>query len=140
MKKPLELLYRSFDTNLPQQEKDMLDKVLSQSDELLREKILIEDLRRAISQLSIEDFKPFFAERVISRIEHKKTQSEAFFSSLCRSFKWAIIPSLAIVIAILVSNILSADEFSIGGAFGFPQVTIEDVLQPQTDMILVDGS
>ena len=58
MKKTLlELLYRSFDTQLSAQENDKLEEALAKSEELRRERERIRNLRAEISQHGKASFK-----------------------------------------------------------------------------------
>ncbi len=139
MKKAQRLLYRSFDTGLSPEEDAELKRSLSQSEELRKELICIDKLRKAVSQVEIEGFQPFFVERVMARIREKEATSGVLFTSLYRAFRWALIPSLALLLGIFIRNVSSADGFSIRSAIGLPEVTVGDVLEPQTDLIMVEA-
>lgn len=138
MKKALSLLYLSFDKRLSAKEESKLRSSLSQSEELRREMVRIEKLRRAISQAAVDSFEPFFVERVMARIEEERAKPEIFFGSLYRAFRWAMIPSLALLLGIFIKNISYADDFSIRAAIGLPDFTVGDAFEPQTDFFVVD--
>ena len=63
-KKILKLLYRSFDEELNQKEKERLDRALKESEKLRKEKDQILAQRQALAESSASSFEQFFAERV----------------------------------------------------------------------------
>jgi hypothetical protein len=131
-KKLKDLLYRSFDTDLDPQDKKRLEETLSQSDECRREKEMIISLRENLRQGKETSFKPFFAERVMDRIRSSKQVDEdaQFFNSLFVLFRPITIAAAVLIIIIAGYNITSTGQFSIEGALGIPEVTVDDVYDP----------
>jgi len=131
-KKLKDLLYRSFDTDLDPQEKILLEDALSQSDEFRKEKEMIISLRANLRKGKETSFKPFFAERVMEKIRSSKRVDEdaQFFESLFVLFRPITIAAVVLIIIIAGYNITSTDRFSIEGALGIPEVTVDDVYDP----------
>ena len=131
-KKLKDLLYRSFDADLGPQEKKLLEDALSRSDEFRKEKEMILSLRENLRIGKATSFKPFFAERVMERIRSSKQVDEdaQFFNSLFVLFRPITIAAVVLILIIAGYNMTSTDRFSIEGALGIPEVTVDDVYDP----------
>jgi len=136
-KKLKDLLYRSFDADLDPQEKRLLEDALSRSDEFRREKEMITSLRENLREGKASSFKPFFAERVMERIRSSKQVDEdaQFFNSLFVLFRPITIAAVVLIIIIAGYNMTSTDRFSIEGALGIPEVTVDDVYDPAFSLL-----
>jgi hypothetical protein len=129
-KKNLKLLYRSFDDELNETETRQLEEALRQSDELHRVKDRILAQRRAITESPKPSFKPFFAERVMSRIASlsaKKNGLEAFYETLLVMFRRFALVGAAILIILLLVNLRSGDALSTDEIFYTSDVAIEEI-------------
>ena len=128
-KKLKDLLYRSFDSDLDQEEKRLLEKALSRSKELQREKEMLVFLRQNIKRSVNAPFNPGFAERVMNKIKRQNqiTENEQFFDSLFVLFRPIAIAATVLIIIIAGYNMSSTSQFSIEGALGIPEVTLDDV-------------
>jgi anti-sigma factor RsiW len=130
--KVLDLLYRSFDGQLTPEEKQLLEKTLAQSKALQKEKERIVGLRKTISGSALQSFEPFFAERLMQRIQaERESQSAAgedFIGSLLWSFRRIALAGAIAVLLLLTSNIVQKGEISLNSMLAIPQLTIEDTL------------
>ena len=128
-KKLKDFLYRSFDSDLDQEEKRLLEKALSRSKELQREKEILVFLRQNIKRSVNAPFNPGFAERVMNKIKRQNqiTENEQFFDSLFVLFRPIAIAATVLIIIIAGYNMSSTSQFSIEGALGIPEVTLDDV-------------
>lgn len=131
-KKLQDLLYRSFDSNLNPEEKKRLEEALSRSVELREEKEIITSLRINIDRGKTTSFEPFFADRVMEKIQTSKQvdENEQFFESLFVVFRPIAIAAAILIIIITGYNINMTGQFSIEGALGVQEVTIDDVYNP----------
>lgn len=122
------LLYRSFDEDLNPDESKMLEKVLAKSEELQKEKEKITRLRVNIKEGKVSAFKPFFAERVLNRIQSSvnSQDEETFFESLFVLFRPVAIAAAVLIIIVAGYNISTSGQISIEGALGVPEVTLDD--------------
>jgi len=129
-KKILKLLYRSFDDELNETETQRFKEALRQSDELRREKDRILAQRHAIAESQKPSFKPFFTERVMSRIASlsaKKNGLEAFYETLLAIFRRFALVGAAILIILLLANLRSGDALSTDEIFYTSDVAIEEI-------------
>ena len=128
--KILKLLYWSFDDELNPEEKERLDRALKESEELRKEKEQILAQRQALAENSAPSFKPFFAERVMNRIESlgtKKNGFESFYEMLLLMFRRFAIVGAAILLLLLIYNlqtgdILSSEEIMFASDFTFEEI------------------
>jgi anti-sigma factor RsiW len=127
--KLLDLLYRSFDGVLSETERADLENALARSPELREEKKRLEAMRRLVASGTARSFKPFFAARVLQRINAMAGQQEDFFESLIWMFRRVALAGALTVMLLFASALLTGRAASISTLFGMPQVTIEDTLQ-----------
>jgi hypothetical protein len=87
--KMLELLYRSLDIKLNQNEQNILDTALTNSDELRAHKEAILKMRSSLKNDAPQKFGHLFADRVMQKIEklEQKSSDEIFFESIFSVFK-----------------------------------------------------
>lgn len=132
-KKIRKLLYRSFDSGLKENEKELLEKAMENSEQFREEKEKIIRLRQAVADSTVKSFKPFFAERVMNRIisaENKKEDSlEGFYRSLKPVFRRLAIVGSVIMLVLILYNLKIGDALSSEEAFYASEATIEEILQ-----------
>lgn len=132
-KKDLELLYRSFDGSLTPEEQKQLGEALAGSKALREEKKRIKSLREAISNHAAESFEPFFAERVMQRIERSRQAEKSpdqFFESLFAVFRPVAVGAVVLLIILLSYNMIKSDRLSLASAFAEPEVSLEEAFDP----------
>ena len=129
-KKILELLYRSFDSNLDEKEQKQLAEALKNSEELRKEKEQILAQRRTVSDSAERSFKPFFAERLMNRIDSifEKNGLEIFYETLKSVFRRFAIVSSVIMIVLISYNLATRDSLSSEEIFYASDVTFEEIL------------
>ncbi len=128
--KILKLLYRSFDSDLNEKEKRRLEEALETSKELRREKEQILAQRQTISENAVASFKPFFAERIIRRIDAVKEENglEAFYEALKAIFRRFAIAGVVIMIVLIFYNFKTGESMSMDEVFFASDVTFEEIL------------
>ena len=132
-KKIVDLLYRSFDEDLSAEELNKLKSALLESAELREEKKKIEVMRQIVSGAGEKSFKPFFAERVLNQIKlsrSKKDEAESFFDSLIAVFRPVAFAAAIILIAVLSYNMKTTENYTLAGALGQDQITLEEIVDP----------
>jgi hypothetical protein len=136
-KKLKDLLYRSFDSELSPEEKRILEQALTQSDELRREKEIIASLRSDIQSCKETSFNPNFVDRVMEKIHSKeqRDESEQLFDSLFVYFRPVAIAASILIIIIAGYNISTTGSFSLEGALGVPEVSVDDVYDPTLALV-----
>ncbi len=132
-KKIRKLLYHSFDSDLKEKEKKLLEKALESSEQIRHEKEDISHLRQVVADSTVKSFKPFFAERLMKRIvsaDNKKEDSlEGFYLSLKLIFKRLAIAGSVIMLLLILYNLKIGDALSSEEAFYVSETAIEEVLQ-----------
>jgi len=129
-KKILKLLFRSFDSELNKKEKKRLEEALKISEELRREKKQISAQRNAISESAATSFKPFFAERIIGRIDALKEENGLvdFYESLKAIFRRFAIAGIVIMLILIFYNFTTGEGMSVDDAFYTSDVIFEEIL------------
>ncbi len=128
-----ELLYRSFDTTLSDEEQQRLDEGLKQSEGLRQEYDRLKTMRRIMAEQPQPDFMPGFADRVLQRLEDGGDASgdaQLFFEALWLSFRRMGTVALLLLIAAISYNIGSSDNVSLRSAFNIPETTMEEIIEP----------
>ncbi|UCC38968.1 MAG: hypothetical protein JSV96_14325 [Candidatus Aminicenantes bacterium] len=127
----LKLLYRSFDDDLDEKERNELEEALINSEQLRQEKEKILAQRKAISESAAQSFKPFFAERVMARIDalSEKTETETFYETLRAVFKPFAIAGAVAMAALILYNLGIGDILSTEEVFFASDSAFEEILQ-----------
>jgi len=121
--KLLQLLQKSFDSMLSANELLLLEEGLKNSVELRNEKARLERLRNILANQQTS-FAPYFASKVMNKINHLKTEAE-FSQGIIFAFKRVAIPMLAAAVVLILFSIFS------GGSVAFDNFMGIDSLQPQ---------
>ena len=127
--KIVELLYRSFDDDLSKKEQDFLEKALKDSEKLRRERDKIIAQRQALSETAAHSFKPYFAEKVMERIESlsDKNGLEKFYETFKAMFRRFAIAGAIILIALIIYNLRIGENISSEEIFYTSDLTIEEI-------------
>jgi len=136
--KMCELLLRSFDANLTPDEQILLDEALAISDTLRLEQEQINIVRDAIGQGASHSFRPFFAERVMQRIQSSVKSYERldpFFESLMAAFRPVMIAAGVLIAIMLSYNAVRHDGALMAGVLTEPDVSLEEAFDPVYDWI-----
>ena len=126
----LDLLYRSFEEELKLEDRDRLNKALKMSDDLRKEKKQLEKLRKTVSTLGTESFKPFFEERVMQRLDRLNNNSfilEKSVDDLIVLFKPLGLAISAVILVILAYNLGINGTLSFESVLGIPGYTTENI-------------
>ncbi len=130
-KKILDLLYRSFENTLTPQERELLDSSLEQSEELRQEQAGIAAARQMITVNSRMSFNPFFAERVMRRIQNLREKPDPaydLFESLVYMFRRVAVACLIAVIILFSVQLFSKDNETSEINETISKMTLDDVL------------
>ena len=138
-KKLRKLLYLSFDTELTEKEQGILDKALSESEELRNEKSELEKMRASIKEGKRESFGNNFADRVMDRIdvlEVEENEPEIFFTNLMKLFKPVAIIGATAVIVLSSINLYRGNELSLSSVLGIYEQSYNDFLKTPLESFL----
>ena len=122
-----DLLVASFDRELTEQEQATLEQGLANFTELQAEKANLESIREMVGEQSYA-FKPFFASRVMHKIENLKQRSRERGLSvwMLRMFPKVAVSGLAIIIVLMASTYVMEGSFSLDTLLGISEVAAED--------------
>jgi hypothetical protein len=135
----LDLLYRSYDGDLTLEEQRRLDEGLSSSPDLRAEKKRLEQLRGAIRSGATESFRPFFAERVMQRLEGELKPSngvQELFDSLASAFRRIGVVGAAAAVILIALNLSSSEDKSLAAAFGASESSVEYLIGSPLESVL----
>ena len=136
-KKDLKLLLHSFDKELKSGDQKLLDEALEKSAELREQKESIIKMRNAISNTKTEVFKPFFAERVMSKIYslEKPSSKDIEFESLFSIFRPVAVSAVVLIIMFISYNWFSNGQLPEEIAFNESDISIVDAFDPMIELI-----
>ena len=131
-KKILKLLYRSFDMKLSEKDQKRLDDALAESEELRLEKEQAIAQRQSLVTSGAQAFKPFFAERVMGRIETlgqtKKNGFELFYETFKSMFQRLAIASAVVLLVLVSYNLIKSDVLPQDEIIFASDATMEEIL------------
>ncbi len=130
-KKVLNLLYRSFDTDLGEREKQRLDEALEQSKNLREERELIVSRRQAVADSAAGTFRPYFADRVMSQIAaigDKKDTQDSFYDSLMFVFRRLAVVGSLVMIGLIFFNLIKGHVIPVDEIFFASDLALEEIL------------
>lgn len=130
-KKIVRLLYRSFDTELKENEKRLVEKALENSEHLRRENERIKKQRRSLAENGARSFRPLFAERVmahIAGIEKEAGSTESFYEALKVTFRRFAIAGAVAVLALIFFNVIKGDVLPMDEVFFASDIVLEEII------------
>jgi hypothetical protein len=130
-KKNLKLLYRSFDTDLSEKEKERLDEALEQSTDLREERDLLLARRQAVADSAVKSFRPYFTDRVMSQIAamgNKKNPQESFYDALLFVFRRLAVFGALVMIGLVFFNVIKGHIIPVDEIFFASDLALEEIL------------
>lgn len=125
----LDLLYRALDGELTDEEQQQLTSALESSAELSAERDQLMQMRGMVQANAVRSFRPFFSTRVMRRLQPSQRHADGFWSALTRSFRLVAATGVAVVVLLLVSTALTANDLSLSTLLGLPEATLEQTWQ-----------
>jgi hypothetical protein len=135
----LELLYRSFDEELTAEQSKVLEDALAVSEDLRKEKSRIAAMRKMVAESGMDSFRPFFAERVMRRIEDLRGGESSLWTLqewLPRVFRRVAVVGVAVAGFLAIFNLAQSEGISVAAAFGMSEGSIEEILELPVESIL----
>lgn len=126
------LLLKSFDTKLSNKKQNQLEQALLLSESLRSEKMQLEQIRQACLESPETHFRPFFAERVLSKINSEKRREifDPFFESLKKGFKPLAITSIVLIISSISLYAIQKDQSILSDFFPSESNQLEQAFNP----------
>jgi len=126
-----DLLYRSFDEYIPPDKQRLLEKALSESPDLQKEKKQIEKIRNRIKESGSQTFSPHFVNRTIDKIsslELDKKSPELFFDSMLVTFRRVAIAVCIAIITVFSYQMIKNKTISLDRVIGLSKLDSEDMV------------
>jgi hypothetical protein len=133
-----QLLYESFDRELNEKEKVILNVALTDSEELQKEKENIIRMREKLSNQTEQRFGTSFIDRVMNKVQKISKQKDRyeFFENIYLLFRPVVIAATILIITMVSLNFLKREQISLEGAIAVPEVTLSDAYDPITNFNL----
>lgn len=119
------LILRSLDAPLAEREQRELESALADSEEFRTAREEIVALRNGLQALKGETFRPFFAERVMDRLNNPQLSMAEYFVSV---FRKVALSAAVLVIICSAYNISRENKFTLESALGIHHETLEQIL------------
>ncbi|TFG94553.1 MAG: hypothetical protein E4H13_14715 [Calditrichales bacterium] len=133
----IDLVYRSFDGKLSEQETARLQQGLTSSAELQNFQAQVSRMRDRVKSLPEPVFSYRFTEKVMQKIisAGQIDTQELFFNTIFRLFKPVAVGALMLILVIAVFNMASIGDISVEAALGVPDISLEDTFDPVISLI-----
>ena len=134
--KILEILYRSFDEKLIQNEQNLLDKALQESEELRAQKEQIEKMRTALKDNKSNGFGYLFADKVMRQIKklEEPGESQQFFEALYSAFRPFAIAATLLVIFLVSYSVITDNMNLFNDSSQSTEITLAEAFDPFNEL------
>lgn len=123
-----DLFMRSLDETLSEAEKNRLTEALQDNATIARDLLDHKNIRETLLRQSPASFGPYFAQKVIYRLQNARIQID---QQIVFFFKKYQLAALGVLIALLAVNVIFADQLDVPSVLG-----IEDTTAPAEDDLL----
>ena len=127
-----QLLYESFDRELNEREKIILDFALIDSEKLQREKENLMLMRNKLNDQVEPGFSGSFVNKVMSQVQKLAKQEEnyEFFENVYLLFRPVAIAATVLIIAFVSLNFLKSEKISLEDAIAVPDLSLIHISEP----------
>jgi hypothetical protein len=126
--KIMNLLIRSLDEELKPSERETLNKAISGSDHLRKEKEKLVKMRKLVGSVDYQ-FKHGFSDRVMGRLRHRKNGLDfSFGKDLSRIFTRVAISGVAAILILLITIYITTGSFSFNSLSGIQGYNEDNVI------------
>ena len=134
--KILQLLYRSFDSNLNQDEQKTLEYALANSKELNTHKEEMLKMRNSLRSDNPQKFGYLFADKVMQKIKNleEKSKDELFFDSIISIFRPIAIAATFLLVFLVSYNIISENGNLFNNTQQSVDITLAEAFDPFTEL------
>jgi len=119
------LLLRSFDVPLTEEEQKRLDAAISASEQFRSTQKELASLRSTLRSREEKKFNPFFAERVLNQLRSPQPSVDDYFVSVFRGLATG---AALLVLLLSAYNLSQTNAFSVESALGIRHATLDQVL------------
>ena len=118
-----DLFLRSLDQSLSESEKEKLANALRDNGGIFNDVSLYRNLRETMLRKEPPTFGPYFAQKVIARIQSVKEELD---NQIIFFFKKYQVAALGVMIALLTVNVVFSDQFDITSVFDVQGTSVVD--------------
>jgi hypothetical protein len=133
-----QLLYKKLDGRISEKETEKLSQEMANSEELRKTFRQISELRKQVSQNAEISFKPFFEERLLSKLNSFTPAAEfitSWTTSLALSFRQVAITAIIILFILISFNLNNGNKYSIENLLGISNSNIEYAFDPVDNLM-----
>ncbi len=127
-----DLLLKSLDSELSNEEYQQLESALERSSRLRAEKESLLKMRSSLKSAAANSFGDGFQDRVMARIQVKNT--EEFTFNLFQIFRPVAIAAILLIIITASFNMWSSEQFSVDGILALTDISPTDAFNPLVDL------
>lgn len=120
-----ELLLKSYDVPVSAQERQELSRQMQNDPSLRRQSDQYIKLRELLLRTEPDSFGPFFAERITHQLKQRVNEIDYLIFFFFKKYQ---VLALGVLVALVVTNLLLTEQFSLKAFFGITQETTEDIL------------
>ncbi|MBP9927395.1 MAG: hypothetical protein KBF45_15555 [Cyclobacteriaceae bacterium] len=119
-----ELLLRSLDAPVSAQEREKLSALMQSDFTLRRQSDHYSRIREMMLRQQPDTFGPFFAERIMNQLKQRVNEIDYLIFFFFKKYQVLL---LGVFVALLITNLLLADQFSLRAIFGLGAPASEDI-------------
>lgn len=86
----------------------------------------IEEIQALLDRTPLE-FKPFFAARVMHRLQQTTEEVHGIWVNVPLAFKWVVGPAMTLIIGLIVLSLAGGDSLSFESLLGIQEVYLDDL-------------
>ena len=134
--KTLELLYRSFDSNLNPDEQKILEYALENSKELKSHKEELLKMRNSLKSDKPQGFGYLFADKIMQKINNleEKSKDELFFDSIISVFRPMAIAATFLLVFLVSYNVIIENGNLFNGSQQSMDITLAEAFDPFNEL------
>jgi len=119
-----ELLLKSYDTPVSARERELLSSLMQNDHTLRRQDDQYSSIRALLLRPECDTFGPFFAERIMQQLKQRAGEIDYLIFFFFKKYQVLVI---GVLVALLITNMLLTDQFSLKALFGIEQQPSEDI-------------
>jgi len=119
-----ELLLKSYDAPVTARERELLSSLMQNDHALRQQGDQYSRIRELLLRPEPDSFGPFFAERIMHQLKQRASEIDYLIFFFFKKYQVLVV---GVLVALLITNLLLTDQFSLKALFGIEQQTTEDV-------------
>jgi len=120
-----ELLLKSYDAPVSAREREELSRQMQNDPTFRRQSDQYLKIRELMLRPEPDSFGPFFAERIVNQLKHRAREIDYLIFFFFKKYQVLVI---GVLVALLITNLLLADQLTLKSLFGIDQPATEDAI------------